>query len=57
MIENICSIDEIDAVGISMTAELVDEYDTKKEGVLDVVKKCEETFECPTSYVLSLIHI
>ena len=31
LIENICPIDEIDAVGISMTAELVDAYDTKKE--------------------------
>ena len=51
LIENICPIDEIDAVGISMTAELVDAYDTKKDGVLDVVKKCEETFECPTAYV------
>ena len=40
LIENICPIDEIDAVGISMTAELVDAYDTKKDGVLDVVKKC-----------------
>lgn len=51
LIENICPIDEIDAVGISMTAELVDAYDTKKDGVLDVVKKCEETFECLTAYV------
>ena len=51
LIENICPVDEIDAVGISMTAELVDAYDTKKEGVLDVVKKCEETFDCPTAYV------
>ena len=51
LIENICPIDEIDAVGISMTAELVDAYDTKKEGVLDVVKKCEETFDCPIAYV------
>ena len=51
LIEKICPISEIDAVGISMTAELVDAYDTKKEGVLDVVKKCEETFDCPTAYV------
>ena len=34
-----------------MTAELVDAYDTKKDGVLDVVKKCEETFSCPIAYV------
>ena len=51
LIENICSIEEIDAVGISMTAELVDAYDTKKDGVLDVVKKCEDTFDCPIAYV------
>ena len=51
LIENICPIDEIDAVGISMTAELVDAYDTKKDGVLDVVQKCEDTFSCPTAYV------
>ena len=51
LIENICPIGEIDAVGISMTAELVDAYDTKKEGVLDVVRKCEDTFDCPIAYV------
>ena len=47
LIEKICPVSEIDAVGISMTAELVDAYDTKKDGVLDVVRKCEETFDCP----------
>lgn len=51
LIENICPISEIDAVGISMTAELVDAYDTKKDGVLDVVDKCEKTFCCPIAYV------
>ena len=51
LIENICPVSEIDAVGISMTAELVDAYDTKKEGVLDVVGKCENTFTCPIAYV------
>lgn len=51
LIERICPIQEIDAVGISMTAELVDAYDTKKEGVLDVVEKCEDTFSCPIAYV------
>ena len=51
LIENICPVSEIDAVGISMTAELVDAYDTKKDGVLDVVRKCEETFTCPIAYV------
>ncbi|MDO5848294.1 MAG: hydantoinase/oxoprolinase family protein [Methanobrevibacter sp.] len=51
LIEKICPIDEIDAVGISMTAELVDAYDTKKDGVLDIVEKCERTFDCPIGYV------
>ena len=51
LIENICPLNEIDVVGISMTAELVDAYDTKKDGVLDVVRKCEETFDCPIVYV------
>jgi hypothetical protein len=51
LIEKICPLSEIDAVGISMTAELVDAYDTKKDGVLDVVKKCENTFDCPIAYV------
>lgn len=51
LIEKICPLSEIDAVGISMTAELVDAYDTKKDGVLDVVKKCEDTFDCPIAYV------
>ena len=44
LIENICPLDEIDAVGISMTAELVDAYSTKKEGVLDVISKSEKEF-------------
>ncbi|WP_458403028.1 hydantoinase/oxoprolinase family protein [Methanobrevibacter sp.] len=51
LIEKICPLNEIDAVGVSMTAELVDAYDTKKDGVLDVVKKCEDTFSCPVAYV------
>ncbi len=51
LIEKICPVGEIDFVGISMTAELVDAYDTKKDGVLDVVKKCEDTFDCPIGYV------
>ena len=51
LIENICPVDEIDAIGFSMTAELVDAYDTKKDGVLDVVAKCEQTFDCPIAYV------
>jgi len=44
-------ITQLDAVGVSMTAELVDAYKTKKEGVLDIVKKVEDTFEIPVAYV------
>ena len=33
LIEKICPVDEIDAVGISMTAELVDAFETKAQGV------------------------
>ena len=51
LIENICPFEDIDAVGISMTAELVDAYETKKEGVLDVVNKCDELFDCPLGYI------
>ena len=42
---------DIDAVGISMTAELVDAYKTKKEGVMDVAKKSEDTFNVPVGFV------
>lgn len=38
-------IDSIDGIGISMTAELVDAYETKKEGVLDIANKTKESFE------------
>lgn len=38
-------IDSIDGIGISMTAELVDAYETKKEGVLDIANKTKEAFE------------
>lgn len=51
LIENICPLDEIDAVGISMTAELVDAYSTKKEGVLDVINKSEKEFNVPVGIV------
>lgn len=42
---------EVDAVAVSMTAELVDAYKTKKEGVLDVAVKSEETFDVPVGFV------
>lgn len=44
-------IDQIDAVGISMTAELVDAYKTKKEGVLDIANKVKKTFDIPVGFV------
>ena len=44
-------IEQLDAVGVSMTAELVDAYKTKKEGVLDIVNKVEDTFDIPVAYV------
>ncbi|MBM4240830.1 MAG: H4MPT-linked C1 transfer pathway protein [Euryarchaeota archaeon] len=42
---------KIDAVGVCMTAELVDAYKTKKEGVLDIARKIEETFSMPIGFV------
>jgi probable H4MPT-linked C1 transfer pathway protein len=43
--------DEIDAVGISMTAELVDAYKTKKLGVLDIATKSIDSFNVPIGFV------
>lgn len=43
--------DDIDAVGICMTAELVDAYQTKKEGVLDIAQKVNETFNLPLGFI------
>jgi len=42
---------KIDAVGISMTAELVDAYKTKIEGVLDISSKSNDAFEVPVGFV------
>lgn len=42
---------EIDAVGVCMTAELVDVYKTKKEGVLDITHKVEKSFKHPLGFV------
>ena len=44
-------IDEIDAVGISMTAELADSYQSKSEGVLDISGMVMETFNLPVAFV------
>ena len=38
-------IDSLDGIGISMTAELVDAYETKSEGVLDIARKTENIFK------------
>ncbi len=51
LIERIDSLDEIDAVGISMTAELVDAFETKAEGVLDIATSCEKLFDVPVAYI------
>lgn len=44
-------MDEIQAVGICMTAELVDAYPTKREGVLDIARKVKETFNIPMGFI------
>ena len=42
---------DVDAVGICMTAELVDAYKTKSEGVIDIAKKSKESFSVPTGFI------
>ncbi|NYB52237.1 MAG: H4MPT-linked C1 transfer pathway protein [Methanobacteriaceae archaeon] len=42
---------EIDAVGVSMTAELADSYQNKSQGVLDIAGRVMETFHCPVGFV------
>ncbi|HMK53310.1 MAG TPA: hydantoinase/oxoprolinase family protein [Methanobacteriaceae archaeon] len=43
--------DELDAIGVSMTAELVDAYSTKREGVLDITHKIREVMKVPVGFV------
>ena len=43
--------DEIDAVGVCMTAELVDAYKTKKEGVIDIATKSKDAFSVPVGFI------
>jgi len=50
-------IDSIDGIGISMTAELVDAYETKKDGVLDIANKSKEIFDNNTSKDIPLLFI
>lgn len=45
LIQKIDDIDTIDGIGISMTAELVDAYETKKDGVLDIANKSKKAFD------------
>ncbi len=42
---------DVDAVGICMTAELVDAYKTKREGVIDIAKKSKESFSVPIGFI------
>ncbi|MDR0912218.1 MAG: H4MPT-linked C1 transfer pathway protein [Methanobrevibacter sp.] len=42
---------DIDAIGISMTAELVDAYETKELGVIDIVNKVRDTFDLPIAFI------
>ncbi|GAB4317849.1 MAG: hydantoinase/oxoprolinase family protein [Methanobacteriaceae archaeon] len=44
-------INEVDAVGITMTAELADAYETKKNGVLDIAGKVMDVFKVPVGFV------
>ncbi|MEN6593073.1 MAG: hydantoinase/oxoprolinase family protein [Methanobacterium sp.] len=43
--------EEIEAVGVCMTAELVDAYQTKREGVLNIAGKVKETFNLPLGFI------
>ena len=51
LIERNLPVEQIDAVGISMTAELVDAFNTKAEGVLDIATTCEKLFDVPVAYI------
>lgn len=42
---------DLDAVGICMTAELVDAYETKKEGVIDISGRVNSIFDIPVGFV------
>ena len=42
---------DVDAVGICMTAELVDAYKTKREGVIDIARKSKESFSVPVGFI------
>lgn len=42
---------DIDAVGVCMTAELVDAYNTKRDGVIDIAKKSKDSFSIPVGFI------
>ncbi len=44
-------MDEIDAVGVAMTAELADGYLNKTEGVIDIIDRVKKTFDLPLGFV------
>jgi probable H4MPT-linked C1 transfer pathway protein len=43
--------DNIDALAVSMTAELVDAYSTKREGVVDIANKVMEVVDVPVGFI------
>ena len=44
-------MDEIVAVGVSMTAELADSYQNKTEGVMDIASRVMKSFDIPVGFV------
>ena len=50
------NVTEVEAIGISMTAELVDAYKTKKEGVIDVAQKSADSFNVPVGFVDLMVY-
>jgi probable H4MPT-linked C1 transfer pathway protein len=44
-------LNDIDAVGICMTAELVDAYKTKEEGVIDIAIRSKEAFDVHVGFI------
>jgi probable H4MPT-linked C1 transfer pathway protein len=51
LLDLINEINDIDAIGICMTAELVDAYKTKEEGVIDIATKSKKAFHVPVGYI------
>ncbi|MDR1722245.1 MAG: H4MPT-linked C1 transfer pathway protein [Methanobrevibacter sp.] len=51
LIGEVDELSAIDGIGISMTAELVDAYETKNEGVIDIYEKVMEVFNVPVGFI------